>query len=121
MVKIHETYKQTFIYVTHDQVEAMTIGDRVALMNKGDLQMLDTPQNVYNKPRNIFTAKFIGSPSMNIFDVDYKNRALKINNQIIDLSSEWVKLIESNKVSELSFGVRPEHVELSRTKIVEFI
>lgn len=117
LVKIHETYNQTFIYVTHDQVEAMTIGDRVALMNKGDLQMLDTPQNVYNKPRNIFTAKFIGSPSMNIFDVDYKSGAININNQVIDLSNEWIKLIESNEASKLSFGVRPEHVELSIVKI----
>ncbi len=117
LVKIHETYKQTFIYVTHDQVEAMTIGDRIALMNKGDLQMLDTPQNVYNKPRNIFTAKFIGSPSMNIFDVDYKSGAININNQVIDLSNEWIKLIESNEASKLSFGVRPEHVELYSVKI----
>lgn len=113
LVKIHEAYKQTFIYVTHDQVEAMTIGDRVALMNKGDLQMLDTPQNVYNKPRNIFTAKFIGSPSMNIFDVDYKNKSIKLDNQEIELSNSWVELVESNKINELSFGVRPEHVEIS--------
>lgn len=118
LVKIHETYKQTFIYVTHDQVEAMTIGDRIALMNKGDLQMLDTPQNVYNKPSNIFTAKFIGSPSMNIFDVDYKNGFINLDNQTIDIPNSWIKLIESNQISHLSFGVRPEHVELSRIQAV---
>ena len=57
---------QTFVYVTHDQIEAMTVGHRIALMNQGKLQMLDTPSNVYNRPANVFTAKFIGSPSMNI-------------------------------------------------------
>src|SRR5690606_41452690 len=61
LVKIHEMYKQTIVYVTHDPIEAMTIGDRIALMNQGQLQMVDTPENVYNRPANIFTAKFIGS------------------------------------------------------------
>lgn len=117
LVKIHETYKQTFIYVTHDQVEAMTIGDRVALMNKGDLQMLDTPQNVYNKPRNIFTAKFIGSPSMNIFDVDCRDGFITLANQKVRLSKDWAKLVELNKINELSFGIRPEHVEISSIDI----
>ncbi|WP_018592445.1 N-acetyltransferase [Terrisporobacter glycolicus] len=111
-------YKDNKKSVNHDQVEAMTIGDRIALMNKGDLQMLDTPQNVYNKPSNIFTAKFIGSPSMNIFDVDYKNGFINLDNQTIDIPNSWIKLIESNQISHLSFGVRPEHVELSRIQAV---
>ena len=64
LVKIHETYGQTMIYVTHDQIEAMTVGQRIALMHEGKMQMLDTPSNVYNRPANVFTARFIGSPSM---------------------------------------------------------
>lgn len=113
LVKIHETYNQTFIYVTHDQVEAMTIGDRIALMNKGHLQMLDTPHNVYNKPSNIFTAKFIGSPSMNIFDVNYDGGFIHLANQKVELTNSWKTLVESNEINGLSFGVRPEHVEVS--------
>lgn len=81
LVKIHELYNQTFVYVTHDQVEAMTMGDRIALMNKGTLQMVDTPSNVYNKPANIFTAKFIGSPSTNVFEVNYNDRKIVVGDQ----------------------------------------
>ena len=114
LVKIHEIYKQTFIYVTHDQVEAMTVGDRIALMNKGDLQMLDTPHNVYNKPRNIFTAKFIGSPSTNICDIEYKNETITLGKQSIGLPKMWVKLVEANGNNRLCLGIRPEHIELSK-------
>ncbi len=66
LVKIHEMYKQTIVYVTHDQIEAMTVGNRIALMDQGKLQMLDTPDHVYHRPANIFTAKFIGSPPTNV-------------------------------------------------------
>ena len=114
LVKIHEVYKQTFIYVTHDQVEAMTVGDRIALMNKGDLQMLDTPHNVYNKPRNIFTAKFIGSPSTHICDNEYKNETITLGKQSIGLPKMWVKLVEANGNNRLCLGIRPEHIELSK-------
>ena len=114
LVKIHEIYKQTFIYVTHDQVEAMTVGERIALMNKGDLQMLDTPHNVYNKPRNIFTAKFIGSPSTNICDIEYKNETITLGKQSIGLPKMWVKLVEANGNNRLCLGIRPEYIELSK-------
>ena len=75
LVKIHEMYHQTLIYVTHDQIEAMTVGQRIALMHEGKMQMLDTPANVYNRPANVFTAKFIGSPSMNIVEASYTGNA----------------------------------------------
>lgn len=114
LVKIHEIYKQTFIYVTHDQVEAMTVGDRVALMNKGDLQMIDTPHNVYNRPRNIFTAQFIGSPSTNIFDFNYNHGSITLGSQTIDMTKEWKDLIESTENNGLCLGIRPEHIELSK-------
>ena len=83
LVKIHELYHQTFVYVTHDQIEAMTVGHRIALMNQGKLQMLDTPSNVYNRPANVFTAKFIGSPSMNITESTYMDGQLKIDGQTV--------------------------------------
>lgn len=114
LVKIHETFKQTMIYVTHDQVEAMTVGDRIALMNKGKLQMIDTPYNVYNRPKNIFTAKFIGSPSTNIFDVYYSNGCITLGDQTIELTKEWSDLVQDSGTRELSFGIRPEHIKLNK-------
>jgi sn-glycerol 3-phosphate transport system ATP-binding protein len=114
LVKIHELYNQTFVYVTHDQVEAMTIGDRVALMNKGTIQMVDTPNNVYNRPANVFTAKFIGSPPMNIFDVRYLDRKIIVGNQKLFLPEMWLKKISESKCEKLFFGIRPEHIKLSK-------
>ena len=68
LIKLHERLQATFIYVTHDQIEAMTMGTRIAVMDKGLLQQVDTPQNLYDAPANIFVAGFIGSPAMNFFD-----------------------------------------------------
>src|SRR5438552_163568 len=66
--KLHQRLRRTTIYVTHDQVEAMTMGDRIAVMSAGELQQLDTPENLHERPNNLFVAGFIGSPSMNFFD-----------------------------------------------------
>jgi multiple sugar transport system ATP-binding protein len=68
LARLRDTLKTTTIYVTHDQVEAMTLGDRVAVMNEGVVQQLDTPQTLYHTPANLFVAAFIGSPSMNLID-----------------------------------------------------
>lgn len=73
LVKIHEMYRPTMVYVTHDQIEAMTVGQRVAIMYRGNMEMLDTPSHVYNMPASIFCARFIGSPSMNIISCQYEN------------------------------------------------
>ncbi|WPC40118.1 ABC transporter ATP-binding protein [Clostridium sp. JS66] len=116
LVKIHEMYHQTFVYVTHDQVEAMTIGDRVALMNKGTIQMVDTPHNVYNRPANVFTAKFIGSPSMNIFEVNCCHDKIVVGGQQMPLPEMWLKKINESKCEKLFFGIRPEHIKLSKTQ-----
>src|SRR6266705_3952410 len=70
IARIQRELKTTTIYVTHDQTEAMTMGDRVAVMRKVELQQLDTPQKLYNDPANLFVASFIGSPSMNIVEAD---------------------------------------------------
>ena len=78
LIKLHERVNTTTIYVTHDQVEAMTMGDRIAVMSLGILQQLDTPQNLYDKPANKFVAGFIGSPSMNFVDVTLGSRDGKI-------------------------------------------
>ena len=78
LIKLHERVNTTTIYVTHDQVEAMTMGDRIAVMSLGILQQLDTPQNLYDTPANKFVAGFIGSPSMNFVDVTLESRDGKI-------------------------------------------
>lgn len=112
LVKIHDLYQQTFVYVTHDQVEAMTVGQRVALMNQGVLQMVDTPYRVYNRPANIFTAKFISSPSTNILDADWADGVLHIQGQQIRLPDCWSWLAERSGEHELCLGIRPEHIRL---------
>lgn len=116
LVKIHQAYRQTFIYVTHDQVEAMTVGDRIALMHEGHLQMLDTPYNVYHRPANVFTAKFIGSPSMNIFQAHYSDRSVHIGKQAVRLSEFWSARIGQSGCREFYLGIRPEHIRLEREK-----
>src|SRR5439155_14071113 len=68
LIKLHQRLQTTVIYVTHDQVEAMTMGSRIAVLRDGVLQQLDTPQTLYDKPSNMFVAGFIGSPAMNFFD-----------------------------------------------------
>lgn len=113
LVKIHETYGQTMIYVTHDQIEAMTVGQRIALMHEGKMQMLDTPSNVYNRPANVFTARFIGSPSMNIVESSYIKGTLVIGRQSIRLPGMWCALAKQNPSGRLYFGIRPEHMVLS--------
>lgn len=117
LVKIHGMYNQTFVYVTHDQVEAMTVGDRVALMNKGTIQMIDTPYNVYNRPKNVFTAKFIGSPSMNIFEVTCEKGMINLGKQSMPLANIWKKKVNEAGSNEFFFGIRPEHIKLSRDVI----
>lgn len=112
LVKIHDLYQQTFVYVTHDQVEAMTVGQQVALMNQGVLQMVDTPYRVYNRPANIFTAKFIGSPSTNILDADWADGVLHVQGQQIRLPDCWSWLAERSGEHELCLGIRPEHIRL---------
>ena len=117
LVSIHNMFHQTFVYVTHDQVEAMTIGQRIALVNDGKLQMLDTPDRVYRHPANIFVATFIGSPSTNIIDVKYEGgRVYLADGQSFPLSDAWVRQIEKSGAKGLKMGIRPEDVLLSVEK-----
>lgn len=108
LIKLHEINRPTFIYVTHDQIEAMTIGHRIAILNKGDLQQIDTPEEVYNNPANIFVAKFIGTPPMNILIGKVANKKLYINDRCI-FSNENVIPNLSNR-NLIYVGIRPEHI-----------
>lgn len=114
LVRLHEIYKQTFVYVTHDQVEAMTIGNRIALLNEGKIHMIDTPKNVYHRPSNIFVAKFIGSPSMNILPISYNEEKLFIGENYIKLNNDWIEHLVSSDKSPNYLGIRPEHIKLSK-------
>jgi multiple sugar transport system ATP-binding protein len=119
LIKLHERVNTTTIYVTHDQVEAMTMGDRIAVMSLGILQQLDTPQNLYDHPANKFVAGFIGSPSMNFVDV-----ALTAQNGKIHATTEGFAVLAPTMKEKalapyvgqtITMGVRPEHlVESSR-------
>ncbi len=90
IVKLHNKINTTTIYVTHDQTEAMTMASRIVVMSKGFVQQIGTPEEIYNNPINLFVAKFIGSPSMNVFDATFANNKLIIGNNTISLSDEFI-------------------------------
>lgn len=112
--KLHQRLQTTFIYVTHDQMEAMTMASRIAVMNKGILQQLDTPQNLYDRPASMFVAGFIGSPAMNFFPAKLRKDG---SNLYVDTGDFTVKIPE-NRVStymhladkDVIFGIRPEDI-----------
>ncbi|MDY6868415.1 MAG: sn-glycerol-3-phosphate ABC transporter ATP-binding protein UgpC [Chloroflexota bacterium] len=112
--KLHKRLETTFIYVTHDQTEAMTMATRIAVLNKGVLQQMDTPQQLYDYPANLFVAGFIGSPSMNFFDGKIIKKG---NDMLVDLNSFKVKIPEDKRDTYESlvdqnviFGIRPEDI-----------
>lgn len=113
IVKIHEMYKPTLVYVTHDQVEAMTIAERIAIMNGGYLQQVDTPENVYNQPVNTFVAKFLGSPSMNIVDAYVSKGKITLNGKDIIIPMNWLSVLKNGNIDKVKFGVRPEDMSLT--------
>jgi multiple sugar transport system ATP-binding protein len=112
--KLHKRLATTFIYVTHDQVEAMTMASRIAVMKDGVLQQIDSPQNLYDHPSNVFVAGFIGSPSMNFFDATLTENdgRLEINTGGFRLEVPGEKAKEWNpyKGKEVIFGIRPEDI-----------
>jgi multiple sugar transport system ATP-binding protein len=101
----------TTVYVTHDQVEAMTLGDRVAVMRSGVLQQVDSPRELYENPVNLFVAGFIGSPAMNFLPAEVDGDTLKLPIGDVRLSDEQRRAVESAKGRELIVGIRPEHFE----------
>ncbi len=82
--KLHKKLKTTFIYVTHDQTEALTMGDRIVVLNDGVIQQIDTPENIYNKPANTFVATFMGANPMNIIEANVDNGFIKLGNTVIN-------------------------------------
>ena len=118
IIKLREKIQTTFIYVTHDQTEAMTLGDRIVIMKDGFIQQIGTPQEVFNHPYNLFVAGFIGSPQMNFFDAKLVKAdgkyAVQLANLTVELSEEKQAKLAANNVAEqdITLGVRPEHISL---------
>ncbi len=119
IIKLRQRIDTTFIYVTHDQTEAMTLGDRIVIMKDGFIQQIGTPQQVFNHPYNLFVAGFIGSPQINLFE-DAKlikqdgKYAVKLGDYTVELSKEKQDKLSANNVveQEITLGVRPEHIVL---------
>jgi len=109
--KLHGKLQTTFVYVTHDQVEAMTMGDRIVILDQGIIQQIDTPDTVYSKPENTFVASFIGSPAMNFLNAKIVQNTILIGNQSIQVSGELIEIIKNNNLEsqEVILGIRPEH------------
>ena len=118
IIKLRQRINTTFIYVTHDQTEAMTLGDRIVIMKDGFIQQIGTPQEVFNSPANLFVAGFIGSPQMNIFEAELKKDgdtySVNLYGKNFVLSDEkQAKLRANNAVAgPVDMGVRPEHIML---------
>ena len=103
----------TTVYVTHDQVEAMTMGDRVAVLKDGMLQQFSTPTELYDRPLNAFVAGFIGSPSMNLFTAPVTDGSVGIGQASVDLDAESEAALRKSGVSSVIVGIRPEHLALA--------
>ena len=124
LIKLRQRINTTFIYVTHDQTEAMTLGDRIVIMKDGFIQQIGTPQEVFNHPYNLFVATFIGTPQMNLFEnaklvKENGKYVVKLDNQSIVLSDDKQAKLAANNVAEqdVVLGVRPEHISLESAGI----
>lgn len=119
IIKLRQRIDTTFIYVTHDQTEAMTLGDRIVIMKDGIVQQVGTPQEVFDHPANLFVAGFIGMPQMNMFDAKLVEQSGKYSVELdgvsIALSEEKQAALAKNNVKsqEITLGIRPEHITLA--------
>ena len=125
IIKLREKINTTFIYVTHDQTEAMTLGDRIVVMKDGFIQQIGTPQEVFNHPLNLFVAGFIGTPQMNYFDARLIKKndkyAVDAYGEVVVLSDDKQKRLSALDVKEqdVILGVRPDHITLAEKGGIE--
>ena len=119
IIKLRQRIDTTFIYVTHDQTEAMTLGDRIVIMKDGVIQQIGTPQEVFDHPTNLFVAGFIGTPQMNFFDTELVKEdgryAVVLENARVELSEAKQANLARKQVQPgpITLGVRPEHISLA--------
>ncbi|RJE89123.1 ABC transporter ATP-binding protein [Paracoccus onubensis] len=116
IMNVHRSVDATAVYVTHDQVEAMTMGDRIAVMNNGEIQQIGTPEDLYDRPQNLFVATFIGTPSMGILrcDVDRDGSLLLVRDTEDRIAISRGQLDRIGDRREVLAGIRPEHLHLPR-------
>jgi multiple sugar transport system ATP-binding protein len=115
LIKLHQRLQTTVVYVTHDQVEAMTMGSRIAVMRDGVLQQLDTPQSLYDRPANTFVAGFIGSPSMNFFEgrlvnSDTNTTFIDADSLKLEIPAERADQLKAHLGRDVILGIRPEDI-----------
>ena len=117
ITQLHKELKTTMIYVTHDQVEAMTMGDRITVMRSGKIMQVDTPLNLYHYPANKFVAGFIGSPTMNFIDGELKEENGRIyfslDGTLIEILGEKANKLKSHIGKKVTFGMRPESITVA--------
>ena len=114
IIKLRQRIDTTFIYVTHDQVEAMTLGDRIVIMKDGYIQQIGTPQEVFNHPVNLFVAGFIGTPQMNFFDAKLENGKVTVQGHEIKLTADQAAALKGKDVpADVILGIRPSHISLA--------
>ena len=117
ITQLHKELKTTMIYVTHDQVEAMTMGDRITVMRSGRIMQVDTPLNLYHYPANKFVAGFIGSPTMNLVDRELKEENGKIyfslDGTLIEILGKKANKLKSHVGKRVTFGIRPENIAVA--------
>ncbi len=112
--RLHQQLKNTMIYVTHDQVEAMTLADRISIMKGGDIEQLDTPEVIYAKPCNKYVAEFIGSPAMNLFAGQLNGTSFTSDGLAVDVSG-YEFATQSSSETGAWLGIRPEHILTGET------
>ena len=123
IIKLRKRINTTFIYVTHDQVEAMTLGDRIVVMKDGFIQQIGTPQEVFDHPRNKFVSGFIGTPQMNYFDaelaVEDGKYVVKLDDYKVVLSDVKQKRLKDNNIEPqpITLGVRPDHMTIGKNGV----
>ncbi len=115
--KLHKKLKSNIVYVTHDQVEAMTLADKIVIMNKGNIEQFDTPEDIYTEPKNIFVAEFIGNPKMNIFKI--KSNDI-IDNNTFNLFGKKIVFENLNIKNDFFIGIRPEDISLENKGEITF-
>lgn len=111
--KLHEKLQTTFIYVTHDQTEALTMGDRIAVIDKGIIQQIGKPIDVYNNPNNKFVGGFLGAPAMNFFESKIINNSISINDKFAKLSDNQMEKLKG--IENVIVGIRPEKLNLNNS------
>ena len=109
--KLHKKLKSNIVFVTHDQIEAMTLADKIVIMNRGKIEQFDSPEEIYNNPKNIFVAEFIGSPKMNILKIEGINI---INKNTVRIFNNDVNFENSNFNKKVYMGIRPEDISFEK-------